>query len=209
MRRILDSGFVIQRRRACVRSLGSATSGRHDLSYLASSFPESRIRNPESGQTGFAFITAIFLLVVMAAFAGFAVNFTMGAQATTAVAVQGVRAHATAQAGVQWATFTLLDPQNTLGPADSPRNCFAAPTTLALPAEFAAFTVRVDCSRFPAWSAVPNYHEEGVQRVAQYVVTVTASSGSPGGIDYVERQIEGRIEVCKDPSAPAPSYACR
>jgi hypothetical protein len=194
MRRILDSGFVIQRRRACVRSLRSATSGRHDLSYLASSFPESRIRNPESGQT---------------AFAGFAVNFTMGAQATTAVAVQGVRAHATAQAGVQWATFTLLDPQNTLGPADSPRNCFAAPTTLALPAEFAAFTVRVDCSRFPAWSAVPNYHEEGVQRVAQYVVTVTASSGSPGGIDYVERQIEGRIEVCKDPSAPAPSYACR
>jgi MSHA biogenesis protein MshP len=192
MRRILDSGFVIQRRRACVRSLRSATSGRHDLSYLASSFPESRIRNPESGQTGFAFITAIFLLVVMAAFAGFAVNFTMGAQATTAVAVQGVRAHATAQAGVQWATFTLLDPQNTLGPADS-----------------AAFTVRVDCSRFPAWSAVPNYHEEGVQRVAQYVVTVTASSGSPGGIDYVERQIEGRIEVCKDPSAPAPSYACR
>lgn len=208
MRRIQDSGFRIRRPRAASRSLRLRISNHRGRSPLLSSFPESRIRNPESVERGFAFITAIFLLVVMAAFAGFAVNFTMGAQATTAVAVQGVRAHAAAQAGVQWATFTLLDPQNT-AVAATPRDCFAGPVTLNLPSEFTGFAVQVDCARFPAFGASPSYHEEGVQRVAQYIVTATATNGTPGSLDYVERRLEARLEVCKDPSATAPAYACR
>ncbi len=158
--------------------------------------------------SGFAFITAIFLLVVMAAFAGFAVSVTAGAQATTAVAVQGVRAQAAAQAGVQWAAFTLRDPLNSAA-SSTPGDCFAGPVTLNLPAEFDGFGVSVTCARFPAIGASPNYHEEGVQRMAQFLVTSTARSGTPGTIDYVERQLEARIEICKDPSAAAPTYACR
>jgi hypothetical protein len=80
--------------------------------------------------------------------------------------------------------------------------------TLNLPAEFAGFGVTVTCTRFPAFGASPNYHEEGVQRVAQYFVTATARNGTPGALDYVERQLEARIEVCKDPSAAGPAYAC-
>ncbi len=203
MNRNQDSGFRTQGTGAAKRIPLRARSRRRAV--RVASCPESRIPNPESG---FAFITAIFLLVVMAAFAGFAVSFTAGAQATTAVAVQGVRAHAAAQAGVQWAAFTLRDPLNSAA-SSTPGDCFAGPVTLNLPAEFAGFAVSVGCTRFPAIGASPNYHEEGVQRVAQYFVTATASSGTPGSIDYVERQLQARIEVCKDPSAAGPGYACR
>lgn len=160
-------------------------------------------------QCGFAFITAIFVLVILATFAAFVVTFTTAAQATSAVAVQGVRAYEAARAGIQWAAFVLRDPEHTLAPGPTPRDCFATPTTLALPGNLGAFTVQVSCARFPAHEATPNYHEEGVQRLAQYVVTATASSGSPGAVDYVERQLEARIEVCRDPTAAAPGFVCR
>jgi hypothetical protein len=70
------------------------------------------------------------------------------------------------------------------------------------------FTVSVACTRYPAYSASPNYYEEGSQRVAIYVVTATASLGTAGTADYVERQIESRIEQCKNPYASSPAYAC-
>jgi MSHA biogenesis protein MshP len=148
------------------------------------------------------------VLVIMATFAAYVVTFTTSAQATTAVAVQGVRAHAAARAGLQWAAYTLRDPQFTAAPGHTPRDCFASPTTLALPAEFAGFAVQVSCTRFPALGATPNFNEEGTQRLAQYLVTATASSGTPGSLDYVERQLEARIEVCKDPSSAGPGYIC-
>lgn len=160
-------------------------------------------------QHGFAFITAIFVLVIMATFAAYAVTLSTSAQATTAVAVQGVRAHAAARAGLQWAAYTLRDPQFTAVPGNTPRDCFASPAALALPAEFAGFTVQVSCTRYPDFGATPNFSEEGTQRLAQYLVTATASSGTPGSLDYVERQLEARIEVCKDPSASSPAFACR
>lgn len=160
-------------------------------------------------QRGFAFITAIFVLVILATFAAFVVTFSTSAQATSAIAVQGVRGYEAARAGIQWAAFALRDPERTLAPGPAPRDCFATPTTLALPGDLGAFAVQVTCVRFPADDASPGYHEEGVQRLAQYVVTATASSGSVGAVDYVERQIEARIEVCRDPTAAAPGYVCR
>jgi MSHA biogenesis protein MshP len=158
---------------------------------------------------GFAFVTAIFLLVVLASFAAFVVGITANAAAGGAIAVQGVRAYEAARAGLEWASFQLRDPNGTLAPgATNLPDCFASPRTLALPGEMSMFALQLTCARFPSNSATPGYHEEGNRRLVVYVVTATASAGTPGATDYVERRLEARIEKCKDPAAPGPTYAC-
>jgi MSHA biogenesis protein MshP len=159
-------------------------------------------------ERGFALIAAIFLLVIIAAMGAFAVSLSANAHATAAVAVMGARAYEAARAGVEWAAYQVRDPNNTLAPgATNLPDCFAD-TSLAMPPGLDAFTVQVNCQRFPSFGAAPNFHEEGYERMAVYVVTSTASFGTPGASDYVERRLEARIEKCKDPDAPAPAYGC-
>ncbi|HEU0204684.1 MAG TPA: hypothetical protein VFR86_30090 [Burkholderiaceae bacterium] len=159
-------------------------------------------------QGGFAFIVAIFLLVILAGFAAFAVSLVANANATTAVAVHGARAYQAARAGIEWAAYQLEDPNGTLAPgaANLPA-CFGT-AALSAPAGIGNFSITVSCARYPAAGSSPDYHEEGAQRSVYYVVTSTATSGTPGRADYVERRIQARIEVCKDAAAAAPTYAC-
>lgn len=157
---------------------------------------------------GFAMITAIFLLIILGSFAAFAVTFSTNSSATHALAVQGARAYEAARTGIEWATYQVKDPNGTLaaGATNLP-DCFAA-KTLALPAAMGGFSVQVTCTRYPAFSASPNYHEEGNKRSAYYVVLSTATLGTVGRVDYVERRLESRIEQCKDAAGAAPTYAC-
>jgi MSHA biogenesis protein MshP len=168
----------------------------------------SRRRASTHRQAGFAFIVAIFLLVILAGFAAFAVSFVANANATTAVAVHGARAYQAARAGIEWAAYRLNDPNGTLSPgATNLPACFGS-TALSAPAGIGNFSVTVSCTRHPGAGSEPDYHEEGAQRSAFYVVTSTATAGTPGSADYVERRIQARIEVCKDAAAAAPTYAC-
>jgi MSHA biogenesis protein MshP len=158
---------------------------------------------------GFALVTAIFLLVILGSFAAFAVTFATHAAATQAIAVQGARAYEAARAGIEWAAYQVRDPNGTLAPgATNLPDCFASPKALALPAAMGPFTVQVTCARYPSFGASPNFHEEGGKRSAYYVVVSTASSGTVGSVDYVERRLEARIEKCKDAAAAGPTYAC-
>jgi MSHA biogenesis protein MshP len=160
-------------------------------------------------QRGFAFIAAIFLLVVLGAFIAFATTIAMNAQAGSALEVQGVRAYEAARAGIEWATYQVLDPRQAInGAVTTPPSCFASPSTPALPGDLGQFTLSVSCTRYPLNTATPNYYEEGSQRTVIYEVTATASQGTAGTAEYVERQIQVRIEHCKDPGASAPAYAC-
>ena len=169
----------------------------------------NRVAGGAAGERGFAYVAAIFLLVVLGAFAAFVVDIGTKAAAGGAAAVQGVRAFEAARAGLEWARFQIRDPNGTLapGPTQLP-DCFASPRTIALPAELAPFAVVLTCARTPSAGASPNFHEDGDRRLAIYTVTATASFGAPGGTDYVERRLEARIERCKDAAAPAPRHAC-
>jgi len=161
------------------------------------------------GTRGFALVAAIFLLVIVASFAAYAVNLSANSAQGVAVAVQSARAYQAARAGIDWATFQVKDPDGTIAPgATNLPDCFST-TTLALPAAMGGFTVTLTCARYPTYAATPNYHEEGSQREAYYVVDALATYGTAGQIDYVERKIEARIEKCKDPnSANTTTYAC-
>ncbi len=157
---------------------------------------------------GFAFVAAIFLIVVLAALSSYLVSMATGAATTSAVAVQGVRAYEAARAGIEWGSYQVIDPNGTIaaGATNLP-DCFAN-KTLSLPAAMGPFAVTVSCQRYPTFSASPNYHEEGLKRSVYYVLTSVATSGSVGASDYVERKLEATIEKCKDPDGTAPTYAC-
>jgi len=160
-------------------------------------------------ESGFAFIAALFLLVVLGAFVVFATSISMNAQTSGALSVQGVRAYEAARAGVEWATYQILDPRQAIyGVVTTPPDCFSSPATPTLPGDLAQFSLTVTCTRYPINTASPNYYEEASLRTVVYDVTSTATQGTAGAADYVERQIQVRIEQCKNPNGSSPAYSC-
>ena len=136
------------------------------------------IRIPRA-ESGFVLPIAIFLLVILAALATYMVSLSRTSQISSALDVQGGRAYMAARAGIEWAAWQVIDPQN-LQPSPAP--CPASPPTLTLTGTLAAFAVSVRCTRTLA--------TDGADTVAIYQVTSTATSGVAGEMDYVERQIQ-------------------
>ncbi len=129
-------------------------------------------------ESGFVLPTAIFLLVVLAALAAYMVSLSRKAHISSALDIQGGRAYQAARAGIEWAAWQVVDPQN-LQPSPAP--C-PAPATLTLAGTLAAFNVNVTCIRTPT--------TDGADAVAIYQITSTATSGTVGEVDYVDRQIQ-------------------
>ena len=139
-----------------------------------------------TAEAGFVLPTAIFLVVILAALGGYMVTLARTSHMSGALDIQGSRAFQAARAGIEWATWQIVDPQNLL---PTPTPCPASPTTVASPGTvplagtLSGFTVVVTCRYFP--------EVDGTANVAVYQVTSTASFGTPGTVDYVERQIQG------------------
>lgn len=126
-------------------------------------------------ESGFVLPTAIFLLVILAALAAYMVSLSRTSQLSSALDIQGGRAYQAARAGIEWAAWQLL--QN---PAPS---CVAVAPPLALTGTLATFSVDVSC--------IPSGpYTDGAETVEIYQITSTATSGLPGEVDYVERQIQ-------------------
>jgi MSHA biogenesis protein MshP len=130
-------------------------------------------------ESGFVLPTAIFLLVILAALATYMVSLSRTSQLSSALDIQGGRAYQAARAGIEWAAWQVIDPQN-LQPSPAP--CPASPTALALTGTLAAFAVSVSCTRTLA--------TDGADTVAIYQITSTASAGAAGEVDFVQRQIQ-------------------
>ncbi|MCM8580609.1 MAG: hypothetical protein NFV56_14210, partial [Candidatus Accumulibacter sp.] len=67
-----------------------------------------RTRSTVIAQGGFALVSAIFLLVVLAALGAFMLTFSNTQQLTSAQDVQGSRAYWAAKGGVQWAAGVII-----------------------------------------------------------------------------------------------------
>lgn len=136
-------------------------------------------RSQPRDAAGFVLPTAIFLLVILAALAAYMVSLSRTSHISSALDIQGVRAHQAARAGIEWAAWQVVDPQ---GLQPTPAPCPASPSTVRLTGALAAFNVSVSCTRTLA--------TDGADTVAVYQVTSTATAGLVGGADYVERQIQ-------------------
>ncbi len=159
----------------------------------------------EYGQRGFTMVSAIFILLVLAALGVFIANISATQQLTSAQDLQGARAYQAARAGIEWGIYQVLDPANATvvapGSATWPNlpSCLASPTNL----EIEGFSVSVECMR----SAT--YNENGnVRSIAIYSLTATASSGVRGTPGRIERQLQATISKCRTTEGTAPSYGC-
>lgn len=148
----------------------------------------------DRNQAGFALVTAIFLLVVLAALGAFMVNISTTQHSGSMLDVQGARAYQAARAGVEWGAYQVLNPENS-DPLGARAAC-PATGALALGGSLSGFTVAVACSLTQA--------TEGARWVRVYQLTSTAHAGTPGGTDYVDRRVTATIATCREESDSGP-----
>lgn len=142
---------------------------------------------------GFLLPAAIFILVILAGLGAYALNITSVQQATSTQDVQGSRAYQAARTGIEWAAYQVLAPGTT-----ALANCPTSPSTLSLD----NFTVTVSCTRYA------NYNEQGTDHtIAMYDITSTASFGTAGTLNYIQRQVQITLSKCLGVDA-TPNYQC-
>jgi len=150
---------------------------------------------------GFAIVTAIFILVVLAALGAFIVSISTNQQIGAALDIQGVRAYQAAKSGVEWGiyqieatpayNFSYGTPAVAVGNANpNTRACPASPASFAPAAPtLAGFTVTVTCA-----ATVDVNNGPTVFRVVSTACNQPAAGACPNNAptspDYVERHIE-------------------
>jgi MSHA biogenesis protein MshP len=133
---------------------------------------------------GFSLISAIFLLVVISALATFSVTLFTTQQRSAALDVLGERAYQAARAGIEWGAYQIL--QNNGGAfALACRPGPTPPQAVALTGTLAGFTVMVNC--------VSASSIENATTLWVYQLTSTATQGTQGTPNYLERQMQVTI----------------
>jgi MSHA biogenesis protein MshP len=127
-------------------------------------------------QRGFALVSAVFLLVVIAALGAFAVRVNSNQQHAADLDLAMVRADAAVQSGIQYAAARLL----------ATSNCGAGVAGQSLPLP-QGYNVILQCN-----SLNPAPVVNGVA-VNVFFVTATATRGQYGSPEFVSRQRTVRI----------------
>ena len=131
-------------------------------------------------QHGFSIVSAIFLLVVLAFLGTTMTMFSTNQHQSEAMDVLGSRAYHAAKAGIEWAAYQVAT-----SPASAPVAANCATNLNGLGGALSSFNVAVVCN---AASAV-----EGTSTIWIYDVTSTATMGTAGSPDYVERVISVKM----------------
>jgi MSHA biogenesis protein MshP len=133
---------------------------------------------------GFSLVSAIFLLVVIAALGTFAVTLSTTQQQSAALDVMGARAYQAARAGIEWGAYQVIsNPAGISCPVGGASNAVAMPAGSTL-APFGS--VDVSC-----WSYAPV--SEASNTVTMYRLQSTATQGVVATPGYVEREISVTI----------------
>ncbi len=159
---------------------------------------------PCLGQRGIALPAMIFAVVIVSLLLSAGLLMLTQAQHSQTLQLQAARALAAAKSGTEWGLWQVSDPDAALGLAASVLPPCFANTTLTLPSPLTDLPIQVSCTREPASGSV----DEGGLKLASYRVLAVVSVGSSGGINFVQRQFETRLTVCKNPGGTAPLYAC-
>lgn len=132
---------------------------------------------------GFTMVSAIFILVVLAALGAFMVSISTNQQTGSLLDVQGVRAYQAARAGLEWGLYRQLQAASCVGATSF------SPTASTL----SGFTVTVACTA----TADPG----GFGGPTGYTITATActepdaaeprcpNTTNPGSL-YIERRLD-------------------
>ncbi|GIZ52431.1 pilus assembly PilX N-terminal domain-containing protein [Noviherbaspirillum aridicola] len=133
---------------------------------------------------GFSLVSAIFLLVVLAALGVAMVNISSVQHAGSALDVQGARAYQAARAGIEWGLYRQI----------REGVCAGGDVSFQLPegSTLNQFTVTVNCTRTPAATAgMPDRFR--IRAIACNLPTSTTPPSCPnqsGAPDYVQRTMQ-------------------
>lgn len=121
-------------------------------------------------QRGFAIVSALFLMVALAALGAGILHFSSIQQVTGALDIQGARALGAARAGSEWMVAQV--------------NTASACPAAGIPTSLNGFDLTLSCD--PGSSS---FTDEGVS-LRIYTITSRASAGGAvGNLGYVEREI--------------------
>lgn len=132
---------------------------------------------------GFALVSAIFLLVVLASLGAFAVSISNSLHIGSALDLQGARAHQAARTGLEWGAYQVMV---TNGGAACP-----ASTDLTMPAgatTLSGITVTVLCAQD---GAVGN----GVFRITATACNQPSGTSCPNTVNPTDLYVERRAEI--------------
>jgi MSHA biogenesis protein MshP len=148
---------------------------------------------------GFAIVTAIFILVVLATLGAFIVNVFSSQQIGSALDLEGVRAYQAARAGIEWGIYRVqISGGYNFGhgaTSPDPRSCGDFPASFSPTAPtLSTFTVTVTCNKISDSSGGPNVYSlvsvacNGPNAAEPRCPNVT----NPGAY-YVERRLEAAL----------------
>jgi MSHA biogenesis protein MshP len=145
-------------------------------------------------QAGISLVTAIFLIVVLAALGAIVVTVSGLQHTSSARDVMGSKAYQAARAGIEWGAYKVLQQAAAPGAGVCP-----AATSIPMPAgtDLSGLTVNVTCL------LTTPQPQEGSRSAANplefYLITATACNQPPcpnttsPGAAYVERQLQATI----------------
>lgn len=134
---------------------------------------------------GFSLVSAIFLLVVLAALGAAIVTVSTVQHQSSALDIQGVRAYQAARAGIEWGLFRRLQAGACVGS-----------TNIALPGgtSLAGFSVTVTCTADNGLGLnIPN---AVIQAIAcnQPAADGACPNAAPNGDAYVQRVLQVQVQ---------------
>ena len=127
-------------------------------------------------QTGFSLVSAIFLLVALAALGIAMVTFSTAQHASSAQDLEGARAYQAARAGIEWGVYQVVRGGGTCN------------GIVPLDGVLSTFQVAVNCVASMGGT-------EGGRAITIYTVSATARDGVAGSTYYVERQLQVTVEM--------------
>jgi len=142
---------------------------------------------------GFSIISAIFIVVVLAALAAAIVTVSTSQQLGAAVDVSGTRAYLAARAGLEWGMYQVNSSNTWNYDTPDTRTCPAPATnSFAMPSSaptLAPFTVTVKCTVIADANATAGGHN--VYQIDSWACNTPAAGVCPGtvGANYVERYV--------------------
>lgn len=128
---------------------------------------------------GFAILSAIFILVVLAALGAFILSVSSSQQMGSALDVQGARAYQAARAGIEWGLYRQLQQGN----------CAAATSFVPAGAMLAGFTVTVTCAATVDANGGPTTYSLASTACSEPNGGACPNTANPGPT-YVERRLE-------------------
>lgn len=137
-----------------------------------------KFKNKKNKNKGFALVSAVFILVILAMMSSFIISISIISNKTTEFSLQGTRAYFAAKTGLDWGIKQIIS---------NPTVCPATTALSLTQGGLKGFVSTVSCSA--------TQYTEGSSTFNVFNLTALATKGSFGNVDYVSRQMQVSVTI--------------